>query len=118
MPKNKALFTVSESLKKDYVENFELDETKVFTCHPAVDELTEFTESPVKKVFTIGATANGGLNKGAPLLFFALSKLPRACKLKAKIISPKKHYLVFLKICFLSFVEKIWNVVKMDFKFF
>lgn len=86
---NRAVFTVSESLKKDYVENFDLDEEKVFVSYPAVDNYSEFIPSTLKEDFTIGSIAGGGLNKGGYLLLFALKSLPKNCKLKARIIFPK-----------------------------
>ena len=86
---NKALFTVSERLKKDYVGNYGLDESKVFVCHPAVDDYFEFASPILKDEFTIGSIAGGGLNKGGYLLLLALKRLSKTCKLKAKIISPK-----------------------------
>lgn len=94
---NRAVFTVSESLKKDYVENFNLDEQNVFVSYPAIDEHSEFIPAPVKETFTIGSMAGGGLNKGGYLLLFALKKLPKTCKLKARIIFPKFHKAFFFK---------------------
>lgn len=95
---DKAIFTVSESLKKDYLNNFNLDETKVFVSYPAVDEAVEFVPSLIKEEFTIGSMAGGGLNKGGYLLLLALKKLPKACKLKARIIFPKFHKSFFFKL--------------------
>lgn len=94
---DKALFTVSETLKKDFVENFNLDENKVFVCHPAVDDYSEFVESTIKNEFTIGSIAGGGLNKGGYLLLLALKQLPKNCKLKARVIFPKIHKSFFFK---------------------
>lgn len=95
---DKALFTVSESLKKDFVENFNLDESKVFVCHPAVDDYSEFVESEIKEEFTVGCIAGGGLNKGGYLLLFALKQLPKDCKLKARVIFPKIKKSFFFKL--------------------
>lgn len=94
---NRAVFTVSESLRKDYIENFNLDENKVFTSYPAVDSYNEFISPVIKKVFTIGSIAGGGLNKGGYLLLFALKSLPKTCKLKARIIFPKFHKSFFFR---------------------
>ncbi len=102
LPKDKAIFTVSESLKKDYVENFNLDEDKVFVCHPAVDILSEFVPPPLKEEVVIGSVASGGFNKGGYLLLFSLSRLPKRCKFKARIIFPKIH-----KSFFFRFMVKI-----------
>lgn len=94
---NRAVFTVSESLKKDFVENFNLNENNVFVSYPAVDKYSEFVPTPVKEIFTIGSMAGGGLNKGGYLLMLALKKLPKTCKLKARIIFPKFHKAFFFK---------------------
>lgn len=98
LARNKALFTVSECLKNDFVENFNLDEKKVFVCHPSVDSITEFIQPEMKKYFTIGSMAGGGLNKGGYLLLFALKRLPKSLKLKARIIFPKFHKSGFFKL--------------------
>lgn len=95
--KEKALLTVSESLKKDYVENFNLDEHKVFVCHPAIDNLSQLDTSTKNNEFIIGSMAGGGLNKGGYLLLLSLKLLPRSCKLKARIIFPKIHKAFFFK---------------------
>lgn len=97
LPRNKAIFTVSNGLKKDYVENFSLDATKAFTCYPAVDSYQEFVATKTKKEFTIGSIAGGGLNKGGYLLLFAMKKLPKDLKLNARIIFPKIHKAFFFK---------------------
>lgn len=89
MSYDKAVFTVSESLRQDYIENFGLNAEKVFTCHPAVDGETAFVPPVQKEVFTIGSMVGGGLNKGGYLLLSALKKLPESSKIKAKVIFPK-----------------------------
>lgn len=96
---NRAVFTVSESLKKDYTENFNLDEKKVFVSYPAVDNYFEFIPEPLKETFIIGSMAGGGLNKGGYLLLLALRKLPQNCRLKARIIFPKIKKAFFFKLC-------------------
>lgn len=97
LPKDKAIFTVSQGLKEDYVSNYNLDEGKVFVAYPAVDETNEFITEPQRQEFTIGSMAGGGLNKGGYLLLLALKMLPKTCKLKAKIIFPKFHKSFFYK---------------------
>lgn len=96
---NNALFTVSGRLKKDYVQNFNLDENKVFVCYPGMEDSSDFTLPDFKDVFTIGSIAGGGLNKGGYLLLFALKSLPATCKIKARIIFPKFHKAFFFKLC-------------------
>ncbi len=99
MTHDKAVFTVSESLKKDYVENFNLDENKVFVCHPATDEPKSDSIFEKKEYFTIGSMVGGGLNKGGYLLLLALSRLPKSSKIKARLIFPKIHKSGFFRFC-------------------
>lgn len=96
LPRDKAIFTVSKSLKNDYVENYNLDEKKVFVAYPAVDEPVDF-EFVKKDEFTIGGMAGGGLNKGGYLLLMALSWLSKSSKIKARIIFPKIKKVFFFK---------------------
>lgn len=96
---NNALFTVSGRLKKDYVGNFNLDESKVFVAYPGMEDSSEFVAPEFKDTFTIGSIAGGGLNKGGYLLLLALKMLPKACNLKARIIFPKFHKSFFFKLC-------------------
>lgn len=105
MSYNKAVFTVSESLKNDYVENFKLDPKNVFVCHPAIDELPEFETSKQNDCFTIGSMVGGGINKGGYLLLLAFALLPKSCKIKARFIYPKYH-----KSGFFRFMVKLLNL--------
>lgn len=98
MSKESALFVVSEKLKEDYIENFNLDENKVFVCHPAVDFSNDYVSPTKNEYFTIGSMAGGGLNKGGYLLLLALKKIAKDCKIKAKIIFPKFHKSGFFKL--------------------
>ncbi len=95
---DKSTFTVSESLKADYVENLKLNPDKVFVAIPATDDVQAFIAPEKKNYFTLGAIAGGGLNKGGYLLLFAMSKLPKSSKIKAKIIFPKIHKAGFFKL--------------------
>lgn len=110
MPKNKAIFTVSDSLKNDYVSNFNLDPSKVFVSYPAVDNICETTIESVNQNFVIGSMAGGGLNKGGYLLLLALKKLPENFKIKARVIFPKIHKSFFFR----SFVKllNLENIVE------
>lgn len=95
---NKAIFTVSQSLKNDYVTSYNLDENKVFVAYPAVDDCEDCQEQEIKNYFTIGSIAGGGLNKGGYLLLLALTRLKKTGKLKARIIFPKFHKAFFFKL--------------------
>lgn len=86
---DKATFTVSESLKNDYVQSYKLDENKVFVCHPAVDGSLDFIAPSQNSQFVIGSIVGGGLNKGGYLLLSALKKIPQECNIKARVIFPK-----------------------------
>lgn len=89
---DKTIFTVSESLKQDYVQNYNLPADRVFACLPAIDKSEAY---PIAKnpYFTIGSMAGGGLNKGGFLLLLALKKSKKVIqgKLKSRIIFPKIH---------------------------
>lgn len=106
----RAVFTVSESLKNDYVQNYNLDEKKAFVCHPAVDDLSDFVPTSKKDEFTIGSIVGGGLNKGGYLLLLALRMLPKSSKIKAKVIFPKIHKSGFFKLC----VKLLWLQDKIE----
>ena len=97
MPRSKAVFTVSESLKNDYVENFNLDKNKVFVCHPAVDSCTVDFIPGIREYFTVGSIAGGGLNKGGWVLVLALAMLKKH-KIKARVIFPKWKKVLGLKL--------------------
>ena len=94
----KSIFTVSESLKADYVENLKLNPEKVFVAIPATDDVKPFVKPEKKDFFTLGAIAGGGLNKGGYLLLFAMSKLPKSSKIRARIIFPKFKKSGFFKL--------------------
>lgn len=105
----KSTFTVSESLKADYVENLKLNPNKVFVAIPATDDVTPFVEPSQNDYFTLGAIAGGGLNKGGYLLLYAMSKLPKSSKIKAKIIFPKIEKSGFFRLLvkFLKLEDRI-----------
>lgn len=94
-----AVFTVSENLKKDVVENFNYDEERVFVTYPGIDVNCEFIPPVSKETFTIGGLAGGGLNKGGYLLLLALKQLPETYNFRARIIFPKIHKAFFFKLC-------------------
>lgn len=95
---SRSVFVVSESLKRDYVENFNLDENEVFVCHPAVDNHTEIIPNRANEYFTVGNVGGGGLNKGGYLLLLAMKKIPSACKIKSKVIVPKVKQIFWYKL--------------------
>lgn len=87
LPRDKAIFAVSESLRKDFIENFNLDEDKVFAAIPAIDNYCEFVPPEKKNDFIFGSIVGGGLNKGGQLLLAAMVDLPK--NIKARVIFPK-----------------------------
>lgn len=94
----KAVFTVSNRVREEYIDNYRLDESKVFCAHPGIDEKSAFAPPIKKENFIIGSIAGGGLNKGGYLLLLALSSLPERINLKARIIFPKLKKAFFFKI--------------------
>lgn len=94
-----AVFTVSENLKNDIIENFNYDEKKVFVTYPGVDICSDFVQPVLKETFVIGGLAGGGLNKGGYLLLLALKQLPKTYNFRARIIFPKIHKAFFFKLC-------------------
>lgn len=94
-----AVFTVSENLKKDIIENFNYDEKRVFVTYPGIGVNCEFISPVLKETFIIGGLAGGGLNKGGYLLLLALKQLPKTYNFKARIIFPKIHKAFFFKLC-------------------
>lgn len=96
---NKNFFTVSQHLKNDYVQSYNLSEDRVFVSYPGIDEISEFSPPELKSEFIIGSFAGGGLNKGGYLTLLALKNLkPGILKnLKARIIFPKMKKAFFYK---------------------
>lgn len=90
---DKNIFTVSEDLKQDYSQNYNIPEDRIFSAHPAMDEAGEFCPPAQKAQLVLGGFAGGGLNKGGYLLLFALQKLKNSGlhNFKANIIFPKIH---------------------------
>lgn len=90
---DKNIFTVSQSLKEDYVQNYGLSEERVLVSYPAVDEEEEFCPPELKSEFIFGNFAGGGLNKGGYLMLFALNNLKKSGfkNLKTRVIFPKMH---------------------------
>lgn len=88
---DKNIFTVSQRLKDDYVQNYGLSEEKVFVSYPAVDEKEDFCPPELKSEFVFGSFAGGGLNKGGYLMIFALNNLKKEGlkNFKARVIFPK-----------------------------
>lgn len=110
---DKHIFTVSESLKNDYVQNYNLDEKNVFACYPAVDNIGEFSPTIQKSEFIIGGLAGGGLNKGGFLLLHALKKLKKDLpgKFKARIIFPKINKAFLYKLLIKLF--KLQDIIEL-----
>lgn len=90
---DKNIFTVSQDLKQDYSQNYNIPEDRIFSAHPAVDEIGEFSPPAQKAQFVLGGFAGGGLNKGGYLLLFALHRLKNSGlqDFRANIIFPKMH---------------------------
>lgn len=99
---DKHFFTVSNSLKNDYAENYSIDANRIFVSYPATDGVFS-TEQKQNVRFTVGTMAGGGLNKGGYLFLFALENFIKEFKIKpekfkARIIFPKMHKSFFYKL--------------------
>ena len=87
--KNRKIFTVSNRLKQDYVENLGFEENNVICVYPGVDTRDK-TKFKVQETFTFGIAAGNAINKGGYLFLLAsfLMKL-KGKKFKAKMIVSK-----------------------------
>lgn len=84
---------VSQSIKKDYVNNYKLNPDNVYVCHLGCNEIYETMPEIKKNEFiTFGCVANNSINKGGHLFLLGLFALNLiGCnKFKAKIISKNK----------------------------
>lgn len=94
MPK---LICVSETLKKDFVENYGISPDKIIVAYPgfyqtANNDLKKFRKFDYGKPFVVGIDARGFVNKGGYVLLDALKHFRRRnpqVKILAKIIYPK-----------------------------
>ena len=84
------IFTVSEVLKKDIMENFGVPEDKISVIHPGVDISEENPVSTGRKPVTFGLSAPGFKIKGGYIFLKALCILKtKRYNFRAKIIYPK-----------------------------
>lgn len=104
---NRALFAVSNAVKKDYVSSYGIDNDKVFVSYPSCDLEQEEKEQEKSNVFTIGAIAGGGLNKGSYLLLLALKRLQKDSPIKARFIIPKRGRFFKFAVKLLGLTEKV-----------
>jgi len=91
LPKNNKYIAVSESIKQDYVENYNLKPENVFVCHLATEQVLEDLSEIVKnEKLTFGCVANNSINKGGLLFLMGLGVLNIFNKnFKAFVISSK-----------------------------
>ncbi len=81
---------VSESIKKDYVKNYNLNPNNVHVCHLACNQIYEnMPEIQKNEEIIFGCVANNSINKGGLLFLLGLFVLNvLGCrKFKAKVIS-------------------------------
>ncbi len=117
--KDRKIFTVSNILKQDYIDNLGFDKDNVFVVYPGVDQ----REKPIFKqqeIFTFGIVAGNAINKGGYLFMIVifLMKLMRK-KFKAKMIVAKSNHIscagFFLKMLNISDkIEVLSEQVTMD----
>lgn len=107
------LICVSETLKKDFIENYNISPEKIIVANPGFNkkkdnDLKIFRKYNYERPFVIGLDARGFVNKGGYILLEALRyvhKYNPEIKLLAKIIYPKyktnlalKFYVKFFKL--------------------
>lgn len=102
------IFVVSEILKQDIVENFEIPEDKVVVVYPGVDIEIATPQAARNDKITFGLSAPGFKIKGGFIFLKALSVLKSSgYDFKAKIIYPKYKNNLGVK-----FLIKLWNIEK------
>ncbi len=91
-PENKYI-AVSESIKNDYVKNYNLNPNNVYVCHLACNQIYEIMpEIKKNEHITFGCVANNSINKGGLLFLVGMFVLNLLCcnKFRARIISKNK----------------------------
>ena len=95
------IFVLSEILKNDIVENFNIHEDHIRVVYPGVDvvEPSEIRKISGQEDFTFGLSAPGFKRKGGYIFLKALKMLKeKGFGFKAKIIYPKYDKNIFIKI--------------------
>lgn len=102
------IFTVSEILKKDIIENFDMPEDNISVIYPGVDIPKDIPSSDFdeNKTVTFGLSAPGFKIKGGFIFLKALRILKiNGYDFKAKIIYPK-----FKKNFWVKLLVKLYNI--------
>ncbi len=100
------IFTVSEMLKRDIMENFGVPAEKISVVYPGVDIPETKNSASSEKTITFGLLAPGFKIKGGFVFLKALKILKKGgCNFKAKIIYPK-----FSKNIGVQLLVKLYNL--------
>ncbi len=102
------IFVVSEVLKKDLVDNYEIAPEKIAVVYPGVDVNEDFVGKKASDVLTFGLSAPGFSIKGGFVFLKALGVLKKqGYEFNAKIIYPKYKKNLGVKL-----LVKILNIEK------
>lgn len=104
------IFVVSEVLKKDIIENYNIPDNKITVIYPGVDIPENILPSIHNDIITFGLSAPGFKIKGGFIFLKALGLLKqKGYNFKAKIIYPKfkKNLGVKLLIKFLNIEQNV-----------
>lgn len=100
---NKTYIAMSEKIKRDYSENYNMPEENIVVVYPGVNTYEDNAKATNNSDFTFGIVAGSNLNKGAHRFLLALARLKRKNK-KIKAIMICKNY---EKLVFMHFIVNI-----------
>lgn len=111
--KNYKYIAVSNKVKQDYAENFNIDENNIIVSHPGCIAQNELSAIEKKDRIVFGIVANSSLNKGGHLFLFACGILKLlGYNFGIKIIAPKYNKDIFMKsIIYLFNMKKYTEVL-------
>ena len=123
LPEGNKYISVSQSVKDDYVKNYNLNPQNIHACHLGCNQIYEHMPEITKNEYiTFGCVANNSINKGGHLFILGLFalKLLGCKKFRAKIISKslKNNSAVksVLKLAGLSknieFIDPLDNIIE------
>ncbi|MFA6989029.1 MAG: glycosyltransferase family 4 protein [Candidatus Gastranaerophilaceae bacterium] len=102
----KKIFVPSNTLKKELVSNFDVNEEKIFVAYPGVDIPDNVQNIDIKSIIeqkkpvSIGLSAPSFKNKGGYIFLKSLYLLKsKGLEFNAKIIYPKYKKNLFLQLC-------------------
>ncbi len=113
---NNIYIAMSEKVKEDYSENFEIPKEKIFVTYPGTDLPENINKQPSEKI-RFGIVASSNVNKGIYKFLKALSKVKKYNKnIKAVIICNNYERLYLIR--FLTWFYRVKNYIEiLDFQY-